>query len=139
MKLRPIHHGSDSDGDEDNRQRRLKELRAKASELRATSNRCFWTTPSIIAGIVLTTERRGRITLREVREIWGLNGKRIAVRLVGHSDDDLITTERPNKHEAQAVLLDEPLILTRHGRVAWEVLDELMDLATHLEGGRGRV
>lgn len=133
------HHGCNDELDEENRKRRLKELRAKAGEIRATSNRCFWSTPSIIAGIVLTTERRGRITLREVREIWGLQGKRIAVRLVGHSEDDLITTEHPNEHVLQEVRLDEPLILTRHGRVVWEALDELMDLATHLEAGTGRV
>lgn len=92
----------------------------------------------VSAEILLTASRRGRLTLGEVREIWGAAGEKIAKGLVGAgaSEDALAveSAEAAEKHlRTLRIAKGEPLVLTRFGRKLAHALEEVAEFACWVE------
>lgn len=118
---------------------RMAQLRAKAAETRATAVRDFWDTPATVASILMTTARRGRITLRAAKEVWGARGEKITRKLVGEATYPLAIEDAAAADihfRTLAIGSDEVLILTRFGRKLADASEFLADIGAHIDAGR---
>lgn len=112
----------------------MKTSRNLRDEFKAIQRK-FWDAPAILAEILLTTDRRGEITLTEIRKLWGLRGQRMAEYLIGNETTDALTTKTPCSQVAQQTPRARALIITKHGRTIIRALERLVEVAVIYEGG----
>lgn len=124
------------------REERLCALRQKARERDRTAVRKMWATTITASSILLTITRRGSITLRAVREVWGVNGEKITRHLVEQPGPGALAIEDAERAEVHLHTLklgpNEPLILTKYGRELVNALEHLADFGAHFDAGRSK-
>lgn len=86
-----------------------------------------------MAGILRTVARRGEITEREARKLWGPAGRDALLHMVGTDSDDMLTPLEPVE-DVHATGPDERLVLTRYGRQTVLHLESICTIASIFDG-----